>query len=720
MAKATSRIGLGLAMFSAQLFLSNLIICDDVHNDIYFINSDESIYSKNRISCKGNVVIMYYEKIIAADEISYDKHNDVVFANGNVIMKDEKQNVCFLDSLKVCRKLESGEGKNLRINLQDRSRLAAKYCSIKGGKFELRNAIYTPCYECVAFDELTWRIKAAHITLDQEKDAEYEDAQFELLGKNILYIPHFSHPSPKIRRKTGFLTPKISVSSVNGLSILPRYFINISPYQEVELKPIITSKIGGVAWAAYRTRFKNGEFSADASLTGTASVRDNDVNESSKVIIDKIRRSDYRGHLFSKTRYEIDDTWRCMLDINIASDRYYLKRFPFIKQIDRILQSNATIEGFDDRNYTSARLLMFQSDSSNIILKVTPVIERNISVNFFHGTLDIDALFVNMNFSENRSAQKLNTNISWSKDFLLPGGHILDFKGLAALKTVNVSEKQRSEYSSYFSVSPQMIFAWKWPLLFSTNNYQTVFTPIIGFILANNKRYDDVFEDQFCEINDINFLEGSRAVSPYNIDYGKRVCYGTKVSFYRKDGRNIGYFTVGRSTELTAAAKKPDATGMKYKNSNIIGSADVFLSEEITLFAKGSYSTKRKKWLKVETGLKFSNETFDADLMVFDGRQCSYNPFWANVSELPDVRKTQVYRGSMFDIGWKVSRRTKLKSGVIFGTEENKLMKYNFGLEFTNECTQMEISIERTNYCSGDIKQNTALKLTIHLKNLGS
>jgi lipopolysaccharide assembly outer membrane protein LptD (OstA) len=283
---------------------------------------------------------------------------------------------------------------------------------------------------------------------------------------------------------------------------------------------------------------------------------------------------------------------------------------------------------------------------------------------------------------------------------------------------MKVLEKQRSEYNSFACAVPQASVVWKWPLLMKSSLLETIFTPIVGIIAAGNKKYFDIFEDQFCEINDINFLEGSRALSPYNIDHGSRICYGAKTSVHM-NGRNLLYFTIGRSTELTILEKKLEATGMKNKNSNIVTSMDAFLSDKITFTMKGSYSTKTQRWLKCESGLKFSNEIFDADLMIFNGKQCNYNPFLANTDVVSDEEKIQKYSGFMVDIGWKTSQTVKLMAGVIFGNEGSKLIKHRFGIEYKNECTQLGISIERTNYRSGDVKPDTSLKLVVHLKNLG-
>jgi lipopolysaccharide assembly outer membrane protein LptD (OstA) len=91
---------LSLAFFSA--------LCDD----ITFINSDNTKYAKDVVICGGNVIVIYGGRIISADKIAYDKKKEIIHAEGNVIVKDEKENVYFLDSMSINKDFSSGEGED--------------------------------------------------------------------------------------------------------------------------------------------------------------------------------------------------------------------------------------------------------------------------------------------------------------------------------------------------------------------------------------------------------------------------------------------------------------------------------------------------------------------------------------------------------------------------------------------------------------------------------
>ncbi|MDR1561447.1 MAG: LPS assembly protein LptD, partial [Holosporaceae bacterium] len=599
-------------LFSIGLYLT---FASAFCNDITFVNSDNTKYTKNSIYCDGNVIIVHCGRIISADKISYNRNKQVITSTGNVIIKDEKQNTYFMDSLCVSKNFKTGNAKNIKIIMQDKSRLAATECTINAGKFELKNVIYSPCYECTELGELTWQIKSYSVIFDPEEDTTYESAEFDLFGTALLYAPYFSHASSNIKKKSGFLPPRLGLSSKSGFGVCPQYLYLISDSQELILKPIITSKIGNVGWVYYGFRFPHGEFNVDTSITDTRSI-DNEVgnDDYEKKSIQKIRSSGYRGHIFSKLRYEINNTWRCSSDINLASDRYYLKKFPFMRNTDRALESNAKLEGFDGDNYTLVKTAMFQAEPSQCVPRVLPVIERNYSSDFFYGTFHLDSSFMHLDFNNHRSSQKAMSNASWNKKILLPMGNIFDIACILSVSGLRVSEKEKSTYDSSLSVIPQINCFWQWPLIISSKELDTIFTPIFGMIIASNKKHKNVFEEPFCEINDVNLFEGNRFFASYNIDSGKRMCYGAKLAGY-KDGESLYRFIIGRSTELSTISDKLEATGLKHKHSNIVTSADVFLLDELTLTANGSFSTHRKKWLKIETGLCFSNGIFDFDLM---------------------------------------------------------------------------------------------------------
>jgi lipopolysaccharide assembly outer membrane protein LptD (OstA) len=79
-------IGLERDMKKKILALVGMIFLflEALAEDITFINSDSAQYSQDTVRCSGNVIIIYCNRIISADTISYDKKKEIINAQGNV------------------------------------------------------------------------------------------------------------------------------------------------------------------------------------------------------------------------------------------------------------------------------------------------------------------------------------------------------------------------------------------------------------------------------------------------------------------------------------------------------------------------------------------------------------------------------------------------------------------------------------------------------------
>lgn len=698
--------------------------------EISFINSDISHYKKDSITCEGNVVVVYHDRVISADAIDYNKKTKMIKAWGNVVIKDELKNVYFVDELLVHENFSKGYAKNIKIIMGDKSRLAARCATIKNGIYYLDNVIYSPCYECNESGNITWQLKSQHVIFDPEDVTQYQNVRFEFWGNPILSIPYFAHESFNIKRKSGLLPPKLATSSSNGLTVVVPYLWVISNSQEIILKPLITTKAGTIAWAEYNFRFNQGELNVDTSITNNDSVRHFQIDDAfSQEKIDKINRNKYRGHFFVKLNYDINNIWRAGVDVKLVSDQFYLKRFAFLPYQGRTLETNARLEAFDGDNYTLLKCAGFQTEYFDNIPKILPLIEHNYSRDFLSGTFGINVITMNLEFNKSRSAQKVITNMFWYKDFYLLAGQILQINGVISGKGLDVHEKQHSRYNSECAILPQISCIWNWPLVASYKDFRTIITPIFGVIIAGNSKFHDIFEYPFSELNTLNLFAGNRSISAYDMDSGRRICYGGRVAGYYQ-GRNIYQFIIGRSTELSNPQNHVETSGLNHKHSNTLLGLDVFILKNITWISRGSYCHHTGNWAKIESDINFKYKKYDFDLIVFSGRHSFYDPFDDNIREKNvGIKK---YKGVALSIGYQLTSKVKLLTGFDVGNrvhndrETNqanngqcKLIRHKIGMAYKNECTEFNAEIARNRYRSGDLKPETSIRLSIHLKNLG-
>ena len=204
----------------------NFVIEND--SDIELIQANSTEYFDDNIKLNGNVTIKYGDKTIKSDFITVSLSERNIVASGNIKIEDEQHNVITADKIHIKNGFKDGFLEKIKLTLADRSYLKAADASFIGTDyFEMGEAEYSPCYECVKDDKLTWRIKAKKV----EQNAEsmiYHDAVFEILDFPVLYLPYLSIPNIRIKRKSGFLYPLLTFSKTNGLMVCPRYLYSVS------------------------------------------------------------------------------------------------------------------------------------------------------------------------------------------------------------------------------------------------------------------------------------------------------------------------------------------------------------------------------------------------------------------------------------------------------------------------------------------------------------
>ena len=288
------------------------------------------------IIARGNVEVVHEDRTLIADVISYNQKLDVLTATGNVTMLEPSGDVMFAARMELDGDFKNGIVHDIRMILNDRSRLAANGGRRIDGDLDLRKAVYSPCNLCA--DDPTrpplWQIRAIKVFHDSSrKVVEYTDAWLEVAGIPVLYTPFLTHPDPTVKRESGLLTPIFGSSTDLGTTFKTPYFWNISPYADATLTPAVYSEQGVGLEVEYRERYIDGEIELAGSI-----ANDDELGA--------------RGHIDSFGRFNIDKTWRWGIDVERASDDTYQRRYGIASQ--RTLTSNLFAEGFRKDNYIRA------------------------------------------------------------------------------------------------------------------------------------------------------------------------------------------------------------------------------------------------------------------------------------------------------------------------------------------------------------------------------
>jgi LPS-assembly protein len=340
------------------------------------LNGDQLTYDTNgsRVVAKGNVELYYNDYAVTADEITYDQAANTLTATGNVVIKDPNGQITRADRIDMTDDFKEGFVEALSVVGTDDTRIAARRAIRKDGNVtEFTDARYTPCKSTPGMPPL-WCISAARIISDQAAATlTYQDAQFEVLGVPVLYLPFFEHPDPSVKRRSGFLIPGFGQSSTLGTTVEIPYYFALAPNYDFLFHPEYLSK-QGVLWKGdWRHRLANGAY--EVKLSGI----DQSASELPGGVAANAKYEGWRGSLETKGQFSLSSWWKLGWDVTIESDDTF-RRFYKLDNIlltDRV--NSVSLEGQTERNYFGLKLYQFGglllTDTAQSEARAHPVID---------------------------------------------------------------------------------------------------------------------------------------------------------------------------------------------------------------------------------------------------------------------------------------------------------------------------------------------------------
>jgi LPS-assembly protein len=205
------------------------------------------------------------------------------------------------------------------------------------------------------------------------------------VGVPFAYLPYFSAPDPTVKRKTGFLVPTYSTSSVYGLGVATPYYFALAPDYDATFTPMITTRQGALLQGEWRQRLLDGSY----SIRGTGIFQlDKDVFLNAGGPTPGYR--DWRGSVETTGQFNLSEHWVWGWNGTVLSDKTYLQDYGLQKNLQStnlLLQtpdyalSQLYIAGRGERSYFDARTLYFYgfsvSDDQSQLPIVRPVIDHD-------------------------------------------------------------------------------------------------------------------------------------------------------------------------------------------------------------------------------------------------------------------------------------------------------------------------------------------------------
>ncbi len=289
-----------------------------------YIDANKLVYDKDNdvVTADGDVVLYYKDRVLQGDHVVYDRKSKRLSASGRVKLTDEHGNVTYSKRLELSDDFANGFADAVQVLTTDKSRLSSPRIERANDTVTvLHNGVYTACEPCKAHPESPplWQVRAGQITEDQDTHTIYfRDAYFDAFGFPVAYIPYFSTADPTVTRKSGFLTPSFTSASYLGLGVTTPYFFALAPNYDLTLSPSFYTMQGPFLDAEWRQRTENGAY--DVRLSGI------DQLQPGKFLPQPYGAGNqtFRGSAETKGKFYLNPNWTVGWNLTLLSDRFYL------------------------------------------------------------------------------------------------------------------------------------------------------------------------------------------------------------------------------------------------------------------------------------------------------------------------------------------------------------------------------------------------------------
>ena len=657
----------------------------------------------------GNVIMKQAGMTLSADEVRYNKTEGRAVANGNVVFVEttgttHKSDVMTLDSEFthiVAETLRSrnpdgsfftakdGDIKTKTLSIFDGSRFSACNCDFENGE--------TPIWDLRA-------TSTRHIV--ETKTIIHRNVRMHIMNLPVGYLPYLAHPDWTVRRRSGFLTPTISMNTDLGLTASIPYFQVIDQTRDIEFTPFIFERRGKALRTRYRQYWDESELGVSLY---TASVETYKKNRESVAAID----AGYGAR--------IGDAWDVKARLRRASQDTFMRRYKF--NGDTKLQSDVVAERLKQDRYYRVEVSDIQGlnaadtpDREPTILphvlyeKITPGIRASQQIK-----TEISAIQVDNDEGHNMSRWTGNVELH---DEIQTGRIVTDLKAGAIGTYYSIQKKPSSATTNTDDLgrlTPQISAGWRLPIAVTSSKRSTILEPRLQFAHVGGPDMTDDIPNR--DSADYRIDEGNLfLLNRYQgYDYlrpGSRADMG--VSAVAQDallGEVTGF--VGASYRLSGKASKGLAVNERDALSDIVASLSV--NPDLPVSASWAGRLDSSDLTLNESRTTITGTAGKLGYTV-EHQQLAKSYFASAASNLEELKLTLSYE---LPKGWtaKGTQVWDLSNGRRKRDSATAALQWSGGIQ---DCLTFNLDYDRDLESDRDISASDQFMLTINFKYLGS
>ena len=701
----------------------------------------------------GTVVLVYGQYVLTATRVTYDLANDKFTANGSVALKESAGYVLRAPKLNYDRKTDTartpngveltdpdgnvleaveaelrnrfkdGFARHLRLLLISDATVTAEYAVRKDGNITVfDHATYTACKGCVTKSgQPLWQIVSQQVTHDQStKTLYHKNARLEVAGVPIAWTPYLSHPDPSVKRRSGFLVPKVSGASAYGLGLETPYFINLAPNYDVTLSPVFTTKQGLLGKAQWRHRLNTGSYTVDG-----AGIYQLDKDEPAP----GNRR--WRGSLETAGEFTPSPGWTWGWNGTLTSDRTFMNRYN-INNADQAT-NRLFVTNISDRNYFSAEALDYRTllttESQSELPSALPYVQYNYLADtpVLGGEFGVDSSFyylwrekagtpfdeINHGTEQSRASAALH----WQRRSVFDFGAVVTPFARARTDlyvTRNLADPdlpgEEKQSDTTARILPTLGLDARYPLVGSSGLGQSVLTPVAQVIWsgAENGKADIGNEDAISlNFDHTSLFLSDRFTGQDRAESGTRANVGLLYSLLMPNG---GFLRLsgGESFHLSGDNSFLPGSGLDGPDSDLVGAIAFQPNDHLSF----NYEAR------VEEDLSGINAQSAGLSLTFD--RISGSLSYADVAPDPTQGRPENDEQLWGSGSWNFTGAWSLLGSFRYDLQDSHFLTKSVGVAFNCECMGFSLSYAESSGTDGDVAPNRSVFATVRFKSLGS
>ena len=458
-----------------------------------------------------------------------------------------------------------------------------------------------------------WVIQHLKLNIIRKKQMIYKDAILKLYNVPVFYFPKFFHPDLTVKRQSGFLLPRFNNSNALGASVSVPYFYAISENKDMTFNPTIFYENTKMIQTEFRQKNKNSFLTADIGISRDFKTSATNKKKNAYHLFSKLNKNlDFKGFNKSNLNFFIErvnkDTYLKIFDSTLASDSIKPKNLDLLNSgFDFFLENN---------NYSlSGGANIFEDLTKNpndLYQYVFPYYNFSKNIKSFNfGFLDFNSKGNNNLKETNKITTQIINDLSFNSN-----DKIFETIGLKNnlnlyFKNLNNLGKNTSNYKSSPQIELQSLveFNSELPLLKFSDDHRETLIPKISMRFNPGDMRDNSEKNR--KINIKNIFDSNRLAIDESFESGKSITLGT--SYKKESNTNQNKFIEYKLATVFRDKHEediPSQTSLHKRNSNLFGSVDYGLSNNLIIDYKFAIDNKIENFVHNSVGINFSLNNF--------------------------------------------------------------------------------------------------------------